>query len=91
GLVGYLPRGADALAHGRPWAGVPVFLAHGRRDPLIPPARAEHMARVLQQAGARITRCWADAGHKMTRPCLERLRAWAAGLANDDAAHAAEA
>ena len=84
GLVGYLPRGAEHLAASRPWTDLPVFLAHGRRDPMIAPERAEHMARVLQQAGARVIRCWADAGHKMTRPCLERLHAWAAGLAYNE-------
>lgn len=77
GLVGYLPRDADALVAGRPWQDKPVFVAHGRRDPLISVERAEHMVALLTQAGARLTRCWADAGHKMTQPCLQRLSAWA--------------
>ncbi len=77
GLMGYLPRGAEALVAGQPWAGLPVFLAHGRRDPLIPVARAQAMARLLTQAGARLSHCWADAGHQMTRPCLQQLAAWA--------------
>ncbi len=77
GLMGYLPRGAEALVAARPWHHKPVFLAHGRHDPLISAARAEDMVRRLQQAGAQVTHCWAEAGHKMTRPCLEHLRRWA--------------
>ncbi len=76
GLMGYLPRGAETLVDTRPWEAKPVFLAHGRRDPLITAERAQHMRLLLERAGARLTHCWADAGHKMTRVCLQRLAEW---------------
>ncbi|NPA06243.1 MAG: hypothetical protein GXO54_02440 [Chloroflexi bacterium] len=76
GFVGYLPRGAEALVRRKPWRGKAAFLAHGRQDPLIPPARGEAMAEMMRAAGAHVTHCWGDAGHKVTAGCLAQWRTW---------------
>ncbi len=76
GFVGYLPRGAEALIRGAPWQGKAAFLVHGRHDPLIPPARGEAMAHLLREAGAQVTHCWGDVGHKVAADCLARWRTW---------------
>jgi predicted esterase len=44
-------------------AGVPVFLAGGRADRMIPPEGTERLARLLQAAGAAVSLRWSPGGH----------------------------
>ncbi len=57
-------------------SGVPVLLASGRHDHLVPMEDAEHMAELLREAGATVTHEVADAGHGLTREELPRIRRW---------------
>lgn len=74
GLSGFLPSDAGLLAQTQPLLDVPVFMAHGAKDELVPLARARQAQRVLQQAGAYVSFCEDDVGHKLGAGCFRNLQ-----------------
>ncbi len=56
--------------------GVPVFIAAGRQDPLVPPASTDRLAELLAAGGARVETRWQDGGHRISHAELEAARAW---------------
>ncbi len=73
-LAGFLPKGGEALLERQPLLGVPVFIAHGTEDGLIPINRARGMAAALEESGARVTYCEESVGHKVGAGCLRRWK-----------------
>jgi phospholipase/carboxylesterase len=69
-MVPFEPEGTPDLS------GMPVFLAAGRRDTMIPPANTERLAEILQKAGADLDLRWKPVGHPLTYEELEEARAW---------------
>jgi phospholipase/carboxylesterase len=74
GLSGFMPDGADALARNRPLEDKHIFIAHGSEDELVPVARARLAAEVLQQAGAQVTYCEDQVGHRLSANCFQGLQ-----------------
>ena len=62
-------------------SGVPVFLAAGRRDTMIPPDHTERLAALLQEAGADLDLRWKNTGHPLTYEEIEEAREWLSGVA----------
>lgn len=58
--------------------GIPIFLASGRSDPIIPPANSERLGKMLQESGAEITVHWSLAGHQLTSAELDLATKWLA-------------
>jgi predicted esterase len=79
-LSGFLPEKADALGEGTGLSGLPVFWGHGTRDERVPISRARQDLERLRAAGAEVTYCEADIGHKLGVECLLGLRAWFSSL-----------
>jgi phospholipase/carboxylesterase len=73
GLAGFLPEDAESLAQSRPLAGKPVFVAHGTRDERVPVERARQAVEFLQQAGALVSYCEEDVGHKLSAACFRAM------------------
>ena len=73
GLSGFLPEGAAALARNLPLQGKPIFIAHGTLDTLVPVERARQAASVLQLAGASVSYCEEEVGHKLSASCFRGL------------------
>jgi len=73
GLSGFLPDGASALARNRPLMGKEFFVAHGTQDKLVPIARARKAVETLEEAGAQVTYCEDDVGHKLSASCFRGL------------------
>lgn len=73
GLAGFLPEGSEALARNRPLLGKPVFIAHGSNDTLVPVEAGRHSADILELAGAKVTYCEDDVGHKLSALCYNGL------------------
>ncbi len=73
GLSGFLPSGAAELAPARPLAGKFAFLAHGTRDETVPVGRARQARDLLAQAGADVSYCEDDVGHKLSATCFRSL------------------
>jgi len=57
-------------------AEVPVFLAGGRNDRIIPPENTERLARMLETAGAAVALHWSPGGHGMTAAEVDKSRQW---------------
>ena len=78
-MAGLLPPGELPA-----WPGVPVYWGHGLHDELVPVERARRDVARLEGAGAPVTYCEADVGHKLGPECLKGLRRWLAGLGLDE-------
>ena len=73
-LAGFVPHGLEALVEGRPLEGKQYFVAHGTKDPTVPIDRARKSIAILEQAGASVTYCEDEVGHKVSATCLRALR-----------------
>lgn len=73
GLSGFLPEDAGLLTPGQPLLDTPVFMAHGSQDEIVPIAKARQAQRILQQAGAYVSFCEDDVGHKLSASCFHNL------------------
>jgi phospholipase/carboxylesterase len=60
--------------------GMPVFLAAGRMDGMIPPDNTQRLAEILQQAGADLDLRWRNVGHGLTYEEIEEGREWLRGV-----------
>ena len=78
-MAGLLPAGDLPSLHA-----LRVFWGHGRQDELIPVSRARGDVARLTTAGADVTYCEAEVGHKLGAECLKGVRTWLAGLGLDE-------
>jgi len=72
-LAGFVPAGMEGLVSQKPLAGKNVFVAHGTQDQMIPLDRARASMALLEQAGAQVTYCEDEVGHKLGASCLRAL------------------
>jgi phospholipase/carboxylesterase len=73
GLSGFLPEGAMRLTQNHSIRGKNVFMAHGTQDKLVSVERARQAVGLLESAGARVTYCEDDVGHKLSASCFRGL------------------
>ena len=76
GLSGFVPEDSGSVIHTRPLAGKKVFLAHGTRDELVPIERARASATQLDEAGAEVSYCEYEMGHKLGAACFKSMGEW---------------
>ena len=57
-------------------AGVAVFMAAGRRDPIVAPAGTESLAGMLRDGGAQVSLHWTNEGHALAAEEITAARAW---------------
>ena len=76
GLVGFTPTECDAILDSVPLKGLPVFMAVGARDPMIPLERARESAQTLRQAGASLDYHEHDTGHRLNAEGMRALKRW---------------
>ena len=72
-LAGFMPPGVDDLISKKPLVGKNIFVAHGTLDQKVPVDLARASIGMLEQAGAQITHCEDDVGHKLSANCLRAL------------------
>lgn len=72
-LAGFLPDGATESLEDGAWAGLPVFVAHGSRDQIVSIERMRAGADAIAAAGADLTVCEDDVGHKLSANCNRAL------------------
>lgn len=75
-LAGFVPAGLEGLIAQKPLAGKNIFVAHGTQDQMISIDRARASMSFLEQAGAQITYCEDDVGHKLSANCLRSLETY---------------
>ena len=73
-LAGFVPSGLEDLISQRPLEGKPFFVAHGTKDERVSIERARASIELLEQAGAQVTYCEDDVGHKVSVTCLRALK-----------------
>jgi phospholipase/carboxylesterase len=59
-------------------SGMPVFLAAGRRDQMIPSENTERLAEILREAGADLDLRWHNTGHPLTYEEVAEAKEWLA-------------
>jgi phospholipase/carboxylesterase len=57
-------------------SGMPVFLAAGRLDRMIPPDNTQRLADILDEAGADVDLRWRDTGHPLTYEEVGEAKEW---------------
>ena len=72
-LAGFMPSGLDEQIAQKVLAGRNIFVAHGTQDQMIPVDRARASIELLEQAGAQVTYCEDEVGHKLSANCLSAL------------------
>jgi phospholipase/carboxylesterase len=77
GLVGFVPEGCGEQTPGvSSLSGLPIFMAVGRFDPLIPLERARASAEALRRAGAALELHEYPSGHRLNPQGVRDLRKW---------------
>jgi phospholipase/carboxylesterase/glyoxalase family protein len=59
-------------------SGMPVFMAAGTRDQMIPPDNTERLSNMLHEASAEVDLRWRDIGHPLTREEVSEAKDWLA-------------
>jgi phospholipase/carboxylesterase len=73
GLSGFMPEGVSSSGNNHWLEGLPVFIAHGTQDELVPVERARRSAQIFQEAGAVVSYCEHEAGHKLNASCFRSM------------------
>jgi len=73
-LAGFVPGGLEEVVSERLLQGKPFFVAHGTKDETVPIERARASIELLEQAGAQVTYCEDEVGHKISATCLRALK-----------------
>jgi phospholipase/carboxylesterase len=73
-LAGFVPTELNKLISQRPLEGKSFFVAHGTKDESVTVDRARASIEILEQAGAQVTYCEDEVGHKVSITCLRALK-----------------
>jgi predicted esterase len=73
-LAGFVPAELKNLVSQRPLDGKSYFVAHGTKDESVTIDRARTSIKILEQAGAQVTYCEDEVGHKVSVTCLRALK-----------------
>jgi phospholipase/carboxylesterase len=76
GLSGFLPDGASTWLTDDRLMELPMFIAHGTEDELVPVEKARQSVDLLEKAGAAVTYCEDNVGHKLSAKCFRGLEAF---------------
>lgn len=79
GLVGFMPE-CVTMGETAVLRDLPVFMAVGKKDPLIPHEIVQRCAATLRAAGASLTYGEYDTGHRLNAEGVRDLKAWWSGL-----------
>jgi predicted esterase len=62
-------------------SGVPVYIAAGNQDPIVPVENTQRLVKQLRDAGAQVTATVADAGHALTQDEIAAAKTWLGEIA----------
>jgi phospholipase/carboxylesterase len=75
-LSGYVPERSGLRLDTSKLADFPVFISHGRNDPMIPVQLGRDSAALLERAGADVTYREYSMGHQVTEDTMHDLKEW---------------
>jgi phospholipase/carboxylesterase len=78
-LSGFLPAGSEKYLKENSLSGLTYFFAYGKKDDIVPFALGRKAAAVISSAGAEVTFCDSDMGHKLDAQCFKNLYAFITG------------
>jgi phospholipase/carboxylesterase len=61
-------------------SGMPIFMAAGRMDRMIPQTNTQRLADILTEAGADVDLRWRNVGHPLTYEEVGEAKQWLAGI-----------
>ena len=59
---------------------MPIFMAAGRMDRMIPPDNTQRLADILTEAGAEVDLRWRNVGHPLTYEEVGKAKEWVSGM-----------
>jgi phospholipase/carboxylesterase len=59
---------------------VPVLIAAGNEDPIVPAENARRLEELLRRSGAKVESLFEDAGHRLTNETVETAKLWLARI-----------
>jgi phospholipase/carboxylesterase len=78
-LSGSLPAGSQEHLRENTLAGSSFFFAHGKNDNIVPFTHAQKAAETIRLAGAQVTFCESETGHKLDAQCFRNLYSFMTG------------
>ena len=72
-LAGFIPAGSESVVAKCPLNGKPFFVAHGTLDEMVKVEYARQSIQMLEAAGATVTYCEDEVGHKVSANCMRAL------------------
>ncbi len=72
-LSGFIPQGAEGMLPPGSFTGKKVFVSHNRQDEMVPVEKARQAVEFLQKAGAQVSFCENEGGHKVSKECMAGL------------------
>jgi phospholipase/carboxylesterase len=72
-LASFIPANGEAILQEGALKGKPFFVAHGRLDDKVKVEHARQSVEMLERAGAQVTYCEDEVGHKVSANCLRTL------------------
>ncbi len=72
-LAGFVPIGSESLLSDHRLKDKPFFVAHGTQDEMVKIEFARQSVELLKRAGAKVTFCEDEVGHKLSINCLRAL------------------
>ncbi|MBL8078360.1 MAG: hypothetical protein JNM55_10400 [Anaerolineales bacterium] len=75
-LAGFVPYQMESMIESKPLVGKNIFVAHGTKDEMVTIDRARASMDLLEKAGATITYCEDEVGHKLSSNCLRALETY---------------
>jgi phospholipase/carboxylesterase len=76
GLATFLPEKSESLVARKPLVGKSIFLGHGTEDDIVSVELARSAVRQLQAAGADVSYCETEVGHKLGADCFNAFAAF---------------
>lgn len=73
-LSGFAPGGVEQILIPGMLQGMRIFMAHGTLDEMVPLDMAHHTRNMLINAGADVTYCESQIGHKLSADCLKSFK-----------------
>ena len=72
-LAGFIPQSWQNKLTVGSLKGINFFISHGKRDQIVPINKGYTAVQLLQNAGAQVTFCEAETGHKLSAKCFNEL------------------
>jgi len=75
-LSGFLPSDVESTIENSNLNGLPIYITHGSQDELVPVDRARYAVEALTQAGAKVSYCEEEVGHKLSATCFNGMESF---------------